>query len=450
VTDPAAGTLPVWHDEGRRVASALDAVGSALVVGRDPEIAAWVALGIARAQAERRRVAVADLVGEVGPLQALVGQDDDPHGISDSFLYGVSLNKIARPADAAGNLFLLPSGSEAVAVEEIFRSDRWRRLASGFREVDALLLLVAHADTPGLDALAASVDGVVIAGDATGALPDAAPPLAVVGAPTRRARPPVPRSMSGARVGRSGDGDENKASRAPAPASRRAAYIIAALAALALIAAIVLFARQRAQAGTGPRMAIPTDSARGAIADSVRAAAAPPPPDTLPLLAVDSTAATADTAMWAVNVVSSSVRDEVHVPAGVDLATLPVVTLVPLLKEGSEWFELYVGAFGTRAQADSMIDVLRARRVLGATSGRIARVPLALLIADSVPVAQVPARLQALTRQNIPAYPMSRGNGTVALYAGAFQTRDEAALLTRTLQAAGITPKLVYRTGRSL
>ncbi|MGZ8414760.1 MAG: hypothetical protein ACXW05_18690, partial [Gemmatirosa sp.] len=165
MTEPAAGTLPVWHDEGRRVASALDAVGSALVVGRDPEIAAWVALGIARAQAERRRVAIADLVGEVGPLQALVDQDDDPHGISDSFLYGVSLNKIARPADAAGNLFLLPSGSEAVAVEEIFRSDRWRRLASGFREVDALLLLVAHADTPGLDALATSVDGVVIAGD---------------------------------------------------------------------------------------------------------------------------------------------------------------------------------------------------------------------------------------------------------------------------------------------
>ncbi|MGZ8470205.1 MAG: hypothetical protein ACXW61_11500 [Gemmatirosa sp.] len=451
MTEPAAGTLPVWHDEGRRVASALDAVGSALVVGRDPEIAAWVALGIARAQAERRRVAIADLVGEVGPLQALVDQDDDPHGISDSFLYGVSLNKIARPADAAGNLFLLPSGSEAVAVEEIFRSDRWRRLASGFREVDALLLLVAHADTPGLDALATSVDGVVIAGDATGALPDAAPPLAVVGAPTRRPRPPVPRSMAGTRATR--DADDRQAAGAAgaaAPASRRAAYVVAALAALALIAAIVLFARQRAQAGTGPRMAIPSDSARGAIADSVRAAAAPPPPDTLPLLAVDSTAATADTAMWAVNVVSSSVRDEVRIPAGVDLTSLPVVTLVPLLKEGSEWFELYVGAFGSRAQADSMIDVLRARRVLGPTSGRIARVPLALLIADNVPAAQAAARLQALTRQGIPAYPMSRGNGTVALYAGAFQTRDEAALLTRTLQAAGITPKLVYRTGRSL
>jgi hypothetical protein len=449
VTDPAADALPVWHDEGRRVASALDAVGSALVVGRDPEMAAWVALGIARAQAERRRVAVADLVGEVAPLQALVGQDDDPHGISDSFLYGVSLNKIARPADAAGNLFLLPSGSEAVAVEEIFRSDRWRRLASGFREVDALLLLVAHADTPGLDALVTSVDGVVIAGDATGALPDAAPPLAVVGAPTRRARPPVPRGAGSARAGRSGESDGPKAGDAPAKGSRRAAYVVAALAALALVAAIVLFVRQRAQAGTGPRMAIPSDSARGTLADSARAAA-PPPPDTLPLLAVDSTAATADTAMWAVNVVSSSVRDEVRIPPGVDLATLPVVTLVPLLKEGSEWYELYVGAFGSRAQADSMIDVLRARRVLGATSGRIARVPLALLIADSVPAAQVPARLQALTRQDIPAYPMSRGNGTVALYAGAFQTRDEAALLTRTLQAAGITPKLVYRTGRSL
>src|SRR5207237_1366734 len=101
------------------------------------------------------------------------------------FLYGVSLNKIAHPADATGNLFVLPSGSEAVATEDVFRSDRWRRLASGFREVGALLLLVAHADTPGIDTLATMVDGVVIVGDASGALVDAPAPLAVI-APTRR------------------------------------------------------------------------------------------------------------------------------------------------------------------------------------------------------------------------------------------------------------------------
>ncbi len=57
MTAPDASALPVWHDEGRRAASALDRVNSALVVGRDAERAAWVALGIARAQAAYRRVA---------------------------------------------------------------------------------------------------------------------------------------------------------------------------------------------------------------------------------------------------------------------------------------------------------------------------------------------------------------------------------------------------------
>jgi hypothetical protein len=167
------GALPAWHDEGMRVAAALDGVASALVVGRDPEVSAWVALGIARAQAAHRRVAVGDLVGEVAPLRALVAEDDDAHGITDSFLYGVSLNRIARPVDDTGNLFVLPSGSEPVANAEILGSERWRRLAGGFREVGALLLLVAPADAPGLDALAAMLDGVVLAGDASGLLPDA-------------------------------------------------------------------------------------------------------------------------------------------------------------------------------------------------------------------------------------------------------------------------------------
>ncbi|GLC26344.1 hypothetical protein [Roseisolibacter agri] len=461
MTESAAGTLPVWHDEGRRVASALDAVGSALVVGRDPEIAAWVALGIARAQAEQRRVAVADLVGEVAPLQALVDRDEDPHGISDSFLYGVSLNKIARPADAAGNLFVLPSGSEAVAVEEIFRSDRWRRLASGFREVGALLLLVAHADTPGLDALATSVDGVVLAGDASGALPDAAPPLAVVGAPTRRPRPSVGRAIGGAKDAR--DVREARESRADAaesetiadgtrtPPNRLAAYVVAAVALLALVAAGVLFARQRARGDAGPRMAAAvSDSARRAAADSARAAAAPPPPDTLPSLAVENAADTVDRAMYTVQTNSASTETSVQLPANVDRATLPAQVIAPVLLENRPWFYAYVGAFRTREEAEALRDSLASRRVLGDESGVVERTPFAFLIADSVPAAQAPRRIAELERRDIPSYPLARGNGLVALYSGAFRTQDEAAFHARTLQSAGIRPRLVYRTGRSL
>jgi hypothetical protein len=198
----AGGTVPPsWHDDAFRLGAALDHVAAALVVGRDGGAAAWAALGAARAQASRRRVAIADLVGDAPALIDL-GEGDEPVGISDSFFYGVTLNKIARPVDAEGTLYVLPSGSEPVAVEEVLSSDRWRRLVGGFREAGALLLLAAQADAPGLGVLAANVDGLVVVGDLGGLLPDAPAPLIVIPSPTPRARPGGGPRAGGARPGR--------------------------------------------------------------------------------------------------------------------------------------------------------------------------------------------------------------------------------------------------------
>jgi hypothetical protein len=58
--------------------------------------------------------------------------------------------------------------------------------------------------------------------------------------------------------------------------------------------------------------------------------------------------------------------------------------------------------------------------------------------------------VQALGKRGVSAYVLSRGNGRVVIYAGAFETRDEAALLVRDLRRKGVAAKLVYRTGRSL
>ena len=65
---------------GARLAPTLDGVHAAVIAAPDAETAANVALAIARVQGAKRRVAIADLVGEVAPLQALV-TGDDPHGI---------------------------------------------------------------------------------------------------------------------------------------------------------------------------------------------------------------------------------------------------------------------------------------------------------------------------------------------------------------------------------
>ena len=163
--DPSTGGAPGtgWEAEGQRLSAKFDGLSSVCIVADDADAAALVALGIARAQAIQRRVAIADLVGETPVLQSLVA-DQDAHGISDSFLFGVSLNRIARPVGTEGNLFVMPSGSEPVQQQQIYESDRWRRLSNGFREAGALLLLVAPADAAALDNVVAATDGVVLVG----------------------------------------------------------------------------------------------------------------------------------------------------------------------------------------------------------------------------------------------------------------------------------------------
>src|SRR5688500_16041157 len=153
-----------WSEEGRRIGATLDAFHAIVVVGTDPIATAETALGIARVQAVHRRVALGDLIGEAPPIQALV-QSEDPHGVVDSFLYGVSLSKIAQPVPDSGELFVMPTGIGPVDYEELFGNDRWRRLIAGFREVGALLVIAAPATAPMVHALVDVSDGAVIVGD---------------------------------------------------------------------------------------------------------------------------------------------------------------------------------------------------------------------------------------------------------------------------------------------
>ncbi len=502
---PRVGTTSPWYDEGVRAGGALDRVASVLVTGRDGEAAAWVALGLARAQADGRRVAVADLVGDAAAL-ATAG-DDDGLGVSDSFTYGVSLNKIARAVDEGGQLFVLPSGSEPVATEAIVGSDRWARLAAGFREAGALLVVAARADTPGLGALAAAVDGMVVAGDLAGALPDAAPPLAVVAPPAalRRARlgrprlapagdagAGVPASDADGRVPGAATSESptlGVAYRGPTPpvgtqsvlleppasaarrgpfGTRRARLIGLGLAALTGVAGAAFWllphglgrdvppagppraTRGAAQSGM-PNAAVVAPAARVAAGgrDTTPAAAAPVV-DPGPIRLVPSNPGdSASAVLYAVHVVSSNTPDGASIDWRVD-RTPPVLALTPVLQDGAPTYRLIVGAYRTRAQADSLLRDLQRRGVVGDSSGSVVRAPYALLVEARVPAAEAARRVQALAAKGVPTYPLSRGDGTVALYAGAFQTAQEAAYLARAARAAGVAATLVYRTGAAL
>ncbi len=153
-----------WTERGQELGASLDACHAIVVVGADPIATSNVALGLARTQAAKRRVAVVDLIGDAPPLQELV-TSEDPHGIVDSFVFGVSLNKIANPVADTPNLFVMPSGSTPIDYDELFPSPRWGRLSGGFREVGALMVLVAPFDAPHMKDLVAFTDGVVIVGE---------------------------------------------------------------------------------------------------------------------------------------------------------------------------------------------------------------------------------------------------------------------------------------------
>jgi hypothetical protein len=339
-------------------------------------------------------------------------------------------------------------------VEQVFRSDRWRRLASGFREVGALLLLVAHADTPGVDDLASSVDGIIIVGDAAGALDDAPAPLAVI-APTRR-RPSRATPTPDAR------GDEaTQRPRRPRPAvpaedaggrTWRFWGIVALLAATVAVAlGYFLLPKSTSRRGDVPP---PPDSARTAAAtrrtsDSTTTDSARRGPDTLTALTIANPGDSLGAAGYSVWVSSTNTAEGAKIEPR-DARLVPVIAPTPVLQDGAPTYRLLVGAYPSRSEAESLLVVLRRREVLGASSGIILRTPYALLVADRVPATDVASRVAALAKRDIAVYPLSRGDGTVALYAGAFESPDQAAWLARVLRAAGVSPTLVYRTGRSL
>ena len=182
-----------WENAGRELGESLNNYCALVVIGADPVTTGCAALGIARAQASHRRVAVGDLFADSPPIQELV-QTEDPHGLVDSFVYGVSLSRIAYPVRGAGQLYVMPSGTEPPNYADILQNPRWHRLAAGFREIRALLVIAVPADAANIAKLVAATDGAVLIGNAA---PPELPPSGVVAS----LREPTRIRMSGATIG---------------------------------------------------------------------------------------------------------------------------------------------------------------------------------------------------------------------------------------------------------
>lgn len=121
-------------------------------------------VAIARGWAqEDLRIFLMDLGLDAPSLHKALGLPNR-EGVSDAFLYGASVQRIAQPAlDDA--IFFAPAGTATTDPAQILGHLRWNDLAGGFSEVDATLLLFLPTDIPGADKiLSRATDILFLAG----------------------------------------------------------------------------------------------------------------------------------------------------------------------------------------------------------------------------------------------------------------------------------------------
>ncbi len=413
-----------YEGAGRQAAVAIRGYSSVVVASDDINAAAHSAIGIALAESAHRLVMVGDLGGETPPLQALV-RDDDSHGIFDSFEFGTSFVRIAREVEGAPNFFVMPSGTESAATEKVLGSPRWESFTEDFATADELLLLVAHADAPGLSKLVGRVDGVVLVGiqrleSAKDAKILARIPHPAVIPPPRIDLAPRRESLSAFKLGIGG-------------------VLLLALG----ITGGVLMGRKPGPVAA-PVATAPADTL------ATRAAVQQPPQTMLPVNPADSATATP----FSVEILAANTLEGANFVLQTHASVMPAATisLVPIGDTESTWYKVHAGAYEDSASADRLLATLRRRGVMPEATGTVVRVPLAMLI-DSIPsqagmLSRTREKIQALRDRDVVAYALIQRDGSARIYAGAFERADQTSLAATAMRVAGLAPVLAYRTGR--
>jgi len=450
--DSSSGTTAdeALVDDGMRVGAGLDTANLVLVLGDEPRRTALAALGVARAQARHRRVALGDLLGDAEPIQQLLN-GGDPHGLADSFVYGVSLNKIAHAVPQYGDLYVLPSGSEVPAYEDIFTNSRWKRLAAGFKETGALLVVAAPAsaahvaDVVGLSDGAVLVDAAEAAGVEGGKLlgriaaqPERPADVPIAAVTEAEAAPEPPSSPSA--PSRGGRWRRIAASRGAVLGIGLTLFLVV----LGIWFASRPFARgndplwlRRQRGGTTVAGSVPSLDSLGK--DSAAGGAE--------LLTPANLADSAAVAPYAVVIARFNTRSGAESWLQSQAKGLPTPTFVPVRIQGETWYAALVGSYATHAEADSLLAALSAQGLSRADSNNIVRAPFAFLV-DSVGAAAVPGLLKYFNDRALPVYALRQPNGSARLYAGAFESPAQASLYLDAIRTSGLRPVLVYRIGR--
>lgn len=444
-----------WEHAGEREAAALDACYAVALIAAHPEAAAAVALGIGRVQARRRRVAIADAVGDLAPLRALI-PDDAVHGLVDYFFHGVSLARVVYPVDPARNLFVLQSGAPPIEHEALLGDRRWPRLARSFREAEALLMIVVPPQSAASERLVPLLDGVVLIGHAEA--PQGARVLARVEGDSRSTAPAHSHPAAPEEPAHAAD----PAGQPPRRKSVRTGIALG-VAALALIAVAAWALMARSPGGRS----LAAGTVSGEVDErsaQAGAGASTPPADNLaetntsiapatpasPFAIVnpgDSLTSVGWTVAFLETRSPSTANARIDQESGRGLSAL-TYSPVPSDAESGRLFVL-TGASRDSADAVALLRALRARGVLRPTQGHLEYLPLALLVQRGAGHDQASFLVNGYRLKGLPVYALLQDDGTLNLYAGAFDDPEAARALMATFHAAGEQPRVVYRTGRT-
>ena len=367
-----------------------------------------------------RRVALVDL-GLERPL--LAGPEADPdEGIADAFLFGASWQRVATEQDVEG-LFYVGVGTPPTNAADVWSHERWGRLARGFANEGALLLLALPPE--GLEHLGVEPDRVIglaagvrgahsaghpaleacrAAGKSVTLVYDDAAPAAVNRPTPRRAGRPV-------------------ATRRVRPRRRRR-WVVAAIGAAGIVAA-------------GALLLLPGEGSGSA-----------PAPTSAPF--TPAAAPGGDSLYYTVQVAAFA-RMENALERGRDFERAGWTVTVTSVRLGGQgtWHRLLVGALPDPAEAGRALTRLWRSGLVDQPNGTILRTPHTIMVPGARDSAAAAQAKQGLRARGVPAYIVEASDGSVRLFVGAFETPQQARLADSILTAANIEGTLVPRAGKA-
>ena len=134
------------------------------------------------------------------------------------------------------------------------------------------------------------------------------------------------------------------------------------------------------------------------------------------------------------------------------IGDFPVATYAPVTRgaDRGTWYKVTTGAYVDRAKAEQLLTFLRQRGLVPNGWGTVVRAPYALQIGTAPSKTQAAPVIADYQSRRVPAYGLVQRDSTVRIYAGAFDTPDEAALFRAALKSTkNIDATLAYRVGRA-